>query len=163
MSVEIRPYWDADQPALVERISELQAYIASLDDLNRSRASADFDAERYVRRLLEKVSQQAGAIYLADDAGAIVGCIAGTIPENTDDDILETYPSKDGRILELHVQHGRRGQRLGLRLVQQIEKYFREHGCVGCHVDSFSPNAEAHAFYRKVGYTDRMTTLLKIL
>src|ERR1700722_18079049 len=131
MSVEIRPYRQADQPALVERIQELQAYIASLDDLNRSRRSADFDAERYVRRLLEKVSQQAGVIYLADDEGAIVGCIAGTIPENTEDDLLEAYPSKDGRVLELHVQQGRRGQSVGLRLMQQIEKYCREQGCVG--------------------------------
>jgi ribosomal protein S18 acetylase RimI-like enzyme len=162
MPVEIRQFRDADKPALVERIKELQAYIASLDELDRTRRSGDFDAEWYVQRLLDKVSKHDGVIYVADDGGAIVGCIAGTIPENTEDDDLEIYPSKDGNILELHVQHGYRGQRLGLRLMQEIERYFREYGCAGCHVDCFAPNAEAHGFYHKVGYTDRLTTLLKI-
>lgn len=143
-------------------LGELQQYIASLDELKRTRLSADFDGEAYVSRLLEKVQEQQGTIYLADNGGRIVGCVAGIISERNKDDALEAYPSKDGRILELYVQSGHRGQKIGVRLMQAVEQYFREHGCVGCHVDCFAPNVDAHKFYVSLGYVDRLISLLKL-
>lgn len=162
MTAEIRKYRDADRADLIASITGLQAYIASLDDLKRARQPTDFDADRYVQRLLEKVKAHQGAIYLADDGGKLIGCIAGIIPENTEDDDLEAYPSKDGRIVELYVQSGHRSQKIGLRLMQAMEEYFKDAGCVGCHVDCFVPNVDAHTFYLKLGYVDRMTALLKL-
>lgn len=163
MAVEIREYCNADQTALVACMKELQAYIASLDDLKRTRIPTDFDEERYVQKLLKKMSERNGMIYLADNGGKIAGCIAGIIPKDTEDNDLEGYPSKDGKILELYVHPGHRGQKIGLRLMQTMEQYFKTAGCIGCHVDCFAPNVDAHKFYLKVGYVDRLTTLLKIL
>jgi len=163
MPTEIRQYRDTDESALVECIKELQAYVASLDDLQRIRLPADFDGDRYVQRLLEKVIAQNGVIYLADDGGKVVGCIAGAISQRTEDDDLDGYPTKDGKILELHVKLGQRGQHIGLRLMQALEQHFRAAGCIGCTVDCFAPNVDAHDFYHNVGYADRDITLLKIL
>ncbi len=162
MTAEIRKYHDVDRAGLIASITGLQAYISSLDDLKRERLPADFDADRYVQKLLEKVKAHHGVICLADDGGKLIGCIAGIIPENTQDDDLEAYPSKDGRILELYVQSGHRSQMIGLRLMQAMEQYFKDAGCVGCHVDCFVPNVDAHKFYLKLGYIDRMTALLKL-
>lgn len=161
MAAEIRQYRDTDRAALVATLRELQLYICSLDELKRTRQSADFDGEAYVCRLLEKVQGQ-GVIYLADDEGKIVGCVAGVISERNEDDLLEAYPSKDGRILEPYVQSGHRGQKIGVRLMQAIEQYFRDHGCIGCHVDCFAPNIDAHKFYVSLGYVDRLISLLKL-
>ncbi len=163
MTVEIRKYHDVDHADLVACIKELQAHITSLDDLRRSRQPADFDADQYVRRLLKKVKAHQGVIYLADNGNKLIGCIAGIIPENTEDDDLEVYPSKDGKILELYVQSGHRGQKIGLGLMQMMERYFKDAGCIGCHVDCFVPNVDAHKFYLKLGYIDRTTMLLKLL
>lgn len=103
-----------------------------------------------------------GAIYLEDDNGSIAGCIAGIIPALTEDDILEGYPSRDGKILELYVQPNYRGQQVGFGLMRAMEQYFQQAGCKGCHVDCFAPNVAAHTFYRKLGYVDRLTTLLRV-
>lgn len=162
MAANIRQYRETDREALVACLGELQQYIASLDELKRVRLSADFDGEAYVSRLLEKVQERQGAIYLADDGGRIVGCIAGIIPETTKDDALEGYPSKDGKILELYVQPAYRGQKIGQSLMQAMEQYFQKNGCIGCHVDCFAPNVNAHEFYLSLGYVDRLIALLKI-
>ncbi|MBI3619231.1 GNAT family N-acetyltransferase [Candidatus Peregrinibacteria bacterium] len=163
MAVKIRQYREADKAALVACLSELQQHIASLDPLRRIRFAEDYNGEAYVQRLLEKIQSKNGTMYLADDNEKIVGCIAGIIPGNAVDDDLEAYPSKDGKILELYVHPSYRRKQVGLGLMCAIEQYFQEAGCKGCHVDCFAPNLGAHEFYIKLGYIDRVTTLLKIL
>lgn len=162
VNVTIREYREEDRQALLRNIQELQEHIACLDPLKRHRKGETFDTEAYVERLFEKIQQASGILYLAVDGGKVVGLVAGIVPKHTNDDLLEIFPHKDGRIVELYVHPSQRGKKIGVALMEKVEEYLKDQGCVGCHVDCFAPNTPALGFYHKCGYTDRLVTLFKL-
>jgi ribosomal protein S18 acetylase RimI-like enzyme len=160
MSIQIRTYEEKDRTALIYCIGQLQDHIASLDPLHRIRPLKDFDCDAYLKRTFEEVKKHNGIIYLAEDENEIVGCVVGIILQ-PDSENLEGFPSVDGKILELIILSEHRGKRIGALLMQRMEEYFSSHDCSVIKVDCFGPNKDAHAFYEKLGYTDRDYTLIK--
>jgi len=159
----IRAYRPSDRQGLQSCIEELQSYIAILDPLKRSRSDNTFASAAYVRYTLAQVRKSNGKIFVAEADNQIIGCIVGIIPEHTELDELEGYPTKDGYILELIVRTEHRKSGIGMELMKTMEKYFSARECTGVLVDCFAPNTKAHDFYRKAGYTDRMQRMLKLL
>ncbi|MDD5750975.1 MAG: GNAT family N-acetyltransferase [Candidatus Peribacteraceae bacterium] len=160
---DIRPYRPEDRKNLVRLIAQLQEHIAALDPYHRQKSGRDFDAEAYVEKTLKKVQEEHGAIFVAETDGEISGCIIGCIPEPSDADMLESYPVKEGSILELIVAEKSRGSGLGSDLMKAMEEYFLKCGCKFSRVACFAPNADAHIFYEKYGYGDRNIDMLKKL
>jgi ribosomal protein S18 acetylase RimI-like enzyme len=164
LPVIIRPYTEADYDALLKGMHELQGYIADIDPLHRHRKGSTFEAKAYLHRLFENLEADNGRLYLAFDGERMIGFVAGIVPnKQSPDDLLEIFPSKDGKILELYVDRSYRGKQIGRILMENIENYFKSAGCVACHTDCFGPNDLAHTFYHKYGYFDRLITLMKIL
>ena len=163
MDISIREYRESDRAALELCIAELQAHIGAIDPLHKSRTGDDFDVRKYCDYTLQKVDALKGKIFMAEQDGKAAGCIIGVITKPSELDQLEGYPSKDGKILELIVLSQFRHKGLGVLLMQALEKYFRTQECKNVLVDCFAPNVEAHEFYKKSGYADRMTVMLKTL
>lgn len=159
----IREYSPEDRAAIEACIHELQVHIATLDPIHRVRSKDSFNVSAYVDATLKEIESHEGKIFVAEKDGEIVGCIFGIIPVDSKFDTLEGYPSKDGRILELIIRSQYRGGGIGKRLMEEMESYFRSKGCKAVHVGVFAPNTEAHRFYVKGGYTDRMHDLIKLL
>jgi GNAT superfamily N-acetyltransferase len=67
------------------------------------------------------------------------------------------------RITAFVVTAGARGQGIGRRLIEEIERYARDTGCARIEVTSAAPRLEAHAFYTRLGYTDAPKRFLKDL
>jgi len=61
-------------------------------------------------------------------------------------------PAPVGRIPVLVVAQDARGQNIGRMLVEAVEQWCREQGCQLIEVTSNDRRAEAHAFYRHLGY-----------
>ena len=162
MRIIVREYQESDRENLVHCIGLLQDYVASLDPLHRMRKLKDFDAHTYVSRSFEQIEENDGAIYVAEDEGKIIGCIIGVVhlddPEN-----IERYPSINGKILELIVLPEYRGQSVGNELMKKVEQYFTSKNCDVITVECFAPNKDAHRFYEKLNYSDRLITLIKPL
>ena len=57
-----------------------------------------------------------------------------------------------GRVTALVVDEAERGQGIGSRLVAEAERVLREMGCSAVEITSNIRRAEAHAFYRGLGY-----------
>jgi len=100
---------------------------------------------------------------LAFDQDKIIGCIAGIIDKQSKDGRLECVPTKSGRILELFIFEDYRGLDLGKKLMETIENYFKKHNCNIIRVEVFTPNENAHYFYKKLNYFDRVSDMIKIL
>ncbi|MDO8648691.1 MAG: GNAT family N-acetyltransferase [Candidatus Peregrinibacteria bacterium] len=161
--IAIRPYMADDHPVLVEFMIELQGHIASLDPLGRVRSSQDFDAEVYLEHLLSLLKSESGFLFIAEEYEALLGFIAGSIPKDAEEDLLDHYPVREGKIHELAVSESHREKGIGRLLMEKIEEQFRSQGCEYIRVGCFAPNTGAHAFYKKNGYDDRYTEMLKRL
>ncbi len=161
IAITIRPYLASDIKAVTALISELQDHIAMLDIHKRNRPAKEFDAKKYIDLLLEKISTQNGIILIAEEVEKIVGCIVGMIPATSEEDLLEEYPSREGRILELIVQENQRGKKIGAALLEAMEGFFRKEKCDFVRTGVFAPNVRAHEFYKKYGYEDRYLDVLK--
>ena len=74
---------------------------------------------------------------------------------------LEGYPSIDGFIQELIIFPEHRGKKAGAMLMAKMEKYLWQKKCSVIRLECFGPNHAAHAFYKKLGYEDRLITLIK--
>lgn len=161
--MEIRIYKPGDRQSVIRCEAELQDHIQKLDSLGRERPKADFDSERYMETIFRQVEEGGGQIFVAEEAGQIIGFIAGTINQDSEAEQIESYPTKDGKILELIVLSDHRGKRIGVQLMEIMEVYFKEKGCNGVLVDCFGPNKGTYEFYKKCGYDDRLISMLKIL
>ena len=61
------------------------------------------------------------------------------------------------------VNEEHRGKKIGFSLMEKIEDDFRLKGCDTAWVDVFGPNTNAHNFYKKSNYQDRMIGMIKNL
>ena len=163
MSIIFREYREHDRKELAHCIGQLQDYVASLDPLHRIRRLKVFDVATYITRLFEQVEKHDGVVFIAKDRGKMVGCIVGVVHQDNPEIDIERYQSINAKILELIVLPEYRGQRVGNKLMQRMEKYFASKNCDVITVECFAPNKDAYRFYEKLGYTDRLFTLIKPL
>lgn len=163
MDTVVREYRPEDRDGLVNCMRGLQGFIAAIDPLERQRGAADFDADAYTDVILKGVQSRNGMIFISEFESRIVGCVAGWLVQEDDADLIAAHPSKTGRVFELFVDEVVRGRRVGSRLMEHIEAWFREQGCDSVRVEVFYPNENAADFYKKNGYTERCLDLLKIL
>lgn len=125
--------------ATLERVEEayaiVQEYYAAVDVVVRE------DAEEFAR---EYFGEGAG-IWLADDDGSTVGCIA-----------LRSLPSfeRSGEVKRLYVKPENRGQGIADGLLKALEEYAAGVGYRTLYLDSKDDLLPAISFYHGHGYED---------
>lgn len=160
--ITIRSFTTADRLILIQLMTELQNYIAAIDPLQRNRAADDFDAQAYIDQLQSTLQRESGILFVAEENDALLGFIAGSIPEDAED-MLDHYPAREGKIHELVVSEKHREKGIGRLLMEKLEEQFRGQGCEYIRVGCFAPNKGAHSFYEKYGYHERYIEMLKRL
>ncbi|MEX0347969.1 MAG: GNAT family N-acetyltransferase [Paracoccaceae bacterium] len=103
----------------------------------------------------------------AEIEAALLASLAVTNTQSENSSFVLEERAPDGRLLAgltastsygwllvktLWVDDALRGQGMGRRLMQAAEDKGREIGCHGAWLDTSNP--EAHAFYRRLGYSD---------
>ena len=127
---QIREARPADVPRLVELIHELGHEID----------------EKHVRKNLASLRQSREAPLLATLEKRIVG-LCGISRR-----VVLHRPAPLGRITSLVVSKEAQGHGIGRMLVEAAEEWMREGGCQLVEVTSNDRRADAHAFYRHLGY-----------
>ena len=106
------------------------------------------DAGDVADRLAYWLPDQASQVLLAERNGIVVGCISvHAIP----------YLERTGRWLRIEslvVDAGQRRGGTGRALMAAAERLARSWGCLQIEVTSLRSRAAAHAFYRRLGFTD---------
>lgn len=162
LEVTFRKYRPSDKSSIIRLMDRFGDYLAFIDHMGRQRKLPKF-SECFTEKFLREVNRNAGVVYIAERRGQIVGFIAGALERQSKEDLLQCVPSNSARILELFVDEPFRRQGIGAELMKRIDEYFKQAGCDVVKVEVFEPNANAHQFYRKLGYSDRSFDLIKRL
>ncbi|HIH14655.1 MAG TPA: GNAT family N-acetyltransferase [Nanoarchaeota archaeon] len=160
MNILFKEYKEGYFEDLVSCMENLQDFLIEIDPLQRLRRLPSYGIH-YTNDLIDRVSQGEGLIILAYDQEKIVGCIAGAIEKQPEENLLECRITKPARILELFVLESYRGFHVGKNLVEKMERYFQENGCDIIRVEVFVPNKNAYTFYQKFDYSERVVELVK--
>jgi len=163
MDVVIRDYRQEDYDFLVQCMEGIQGHIAAIDFLQRSKRVPDFSAKKWVDHTIERVKKNDGTVFIAEYEKKSVGCVAGIIKVSTEEDLLDVFPFKDGRIIELFVDPSYRQKNIGFLLVGRMESYFRGKGCTVSELGCLAGNTGAYKLYKKHGYVDNNIEMVKKL
>jgi ribosomal protein S18 acetylase RimI-like enzyme len=160
MKPVIRPYREEDFDQVAGLLAALQDHIAALDPHGMNKSGDLYDARSYTLRMLDRAKRESGFVLVAEDAGKILGCIA---TRDQLEDPIDHHPSKQASVDELIVSDDARGKGIGSMLMKVIEERYKEQGYHFLRVVCFTPNVHAYRFYRKCGFEDRYTNLMKKL
>lgn len=139
---------------------ELQEYIVFLDKFKLNIIKDGF-REIYFKKTIEEVYGNGGKIFIAVENNKAVAMICGYLEKYTEEDKYDYVCPKKGVISELVVSGKFRSVGTGQKLMDRIEKYFKDLDCEYISVDVFEYNEIAKRFYSKNNYENRLTTMSK--
>lgn len=160
MSVQIENYRSQYKGQIVKLFEDFQDYLTDLDSLKRLTRKPGY-GEHTTEQTLKEVAENEGVFYLALDQEKVVGFIVGVIERMSEEDLLGAKLALKGRVTELYINQDYRGKGLGTRLMDEVEKYFKEKGCNFIWVEVFAPNIGARALYERLGFMERDLDLVK--
>jgi N-acetylglutamate synthase-like GNAT family acetyltransferase len=140
-AVTVRPARLDDAPALVSLLGELGYPI---------------EGETLQRRLDALVASPAVALLVAERDGRVVGLASMHVMP-----LIERAPM--GRLSAIVVAASERGAGIGHALVERVESEARARGCERLEVTSAERRADAHAFYRSLGFEPAPQRFIKSL
>ena len=159
---QIIKYSDENYTDLLSCIEKLHDFIVNIDPENLNIRTKEYWIES-INNLLEKVKNNNWVIYLAYDDKKIIWFIAWIFGFTEDEYKNEFKYIKMWEIIELFVDENYRWQKLWQKLMDLIEKYFKDNNCDYSYVDVFTPNIWAHNFYQKLWFKNRMISMSKKL
>jgi N-acetylglutamate synthase-like GNAT family acetyltransferase len=140
-TVAVRPARLDDAPALVSLLAEL-GYPA--------------DAGTLERRLAALVADPAVTVLVAERDGRVVGLASMHVMP-----LIERAPL--GRLSAIVVAADERRAGIGRALVERVESEARARGCERLELTSAERRADAHAFYRDLGFEPASQRFIKSL
>lgn len=154
----IREYEPEDAAGVEECFVVLQDYERSVEPL---RARGEDVCRPYLDFMFKRVEERGGAVFVAEDAGRVVGfaCLWLRNPE----DELMNVPGEYAHLSDLVVLPEYRGRRLGYELLRAAEEYARSHGATRLKLGVLARNERARRLYEDFGFEDSAVHMSKEL
>ncbi|MEU4712800.1 GNAT family N-acetyltransferase [Micromonospora purpureochromogenes] len=128
----------ADLPAVVALLAD--------DVLGKARDFTEVD-EAYERAFADITADPRNHLIVADEAGELVGCMQITyIPG------LGRHGAERSLIESVRVRSDLRGRGLGRRMMEWAVDQARQRGCALVQLTTDKTRADAHRFYRSLGF-----------
>jgi ribosomal protein S18 acetylase RimI-like enzyme len=144
----IRPYRPADYAGVLRGMHDLQDHERTLHPSRRAAAEV---AEPYLQRLLRRVAERSGAIFVAEHAGAVIGFIACYVKDTQS--LIETAAySRYGYVSDLDILAEWRGRGLARRLLASAEQHLAQCGVTRLRIGVLAANSAAQRAYEKYGF-----------
>lgn len=154
----MRP-WDParDRPAVVRCFAELQDVERALEPSLPEGAAV---AETYVHWMVARCAEWDGAVFVAEDGGAVVGfvCVWAHVPPDD-----PSYHHDTAHVSDVVVLPAARGRGIGRTLLARAEEHARARGAERIRIGVLARNERARRLYRGCGYRDVFTLLTKPL
>jgi len=158
--MEIRKYSNNDKRPVSKLFDRFQDHLVAMDSFDILKRPAGY-GEKYLELTLESISKGKGAMYLAVKERKIIGLVVAFIIGRPKDP--GANPGIRGRIQELYVEKGHRGEGVGFALMKKAEDYLKRRKCKLVFIEVFTPNKMALEFYKKLGYKSCDIELIKRL
>lgn len=160
---DVAIYTPEDATDVKNAIGQLHDHVVALDPIGRLRHAPGY-VDHEFGNLLDVVARQQGRILVAKNgAGRFLGCVAGFVTRQSEENLLSVVPTKLGVISDVYVIPDSRGHGVGEAMMQRMESYLRDAGCDSVWITIVAFNKGAASFYGKLGYHEREVGLLKIL
>ena len=117
--------------------------------------------EKYFEKTLKEVEEGEGKVFIAVENERAVGAVCGFIEKYSIEDEMDFTCPKRGVISELIVSESCRAGGVGKLLTTKMEEFLISCGAEFVMLDVFAYNENAKNFYSKIGYEERMVTLIK--
>ena len=156
----IREYLHNDKQSLIAFLEQQHDHMIPYDPFGRVRK--DSYGKNSVESLLNE-NEKTGKIFVAEEAGKIVGYISGWVKKIEDFPDQTGAPNVNGMFDNIFVSPDSRGKGVAKALVEKLENYFKESNCKLIWLNVYSENEEATGFYNKLGYVPNSTTFIKKL
>jgi GNAT superfamily N-acetyltransferase len=152
----IRPYRPADVEILRELVLELHETLRPFDD---DLPPGEEILDHYFRELTARVDDTAGAVYVAEEDGHVVGyiCVWGSVAPDDPDERPDPYSF----MAELFVRPEHRHGGIGRCLVEKAEGLARERCMYKMELKVLARNESALRFYEALGYAPRVVVMSK--
>ncbi|HBY73164.1 MAG TPA: hypothetical protein DEG44_00535 [Candidatus Kerfeldbacteria bacterium] len=115
-------------------------------------------SEKFRDYLHESINHDNPKILIAKNENIIVGFITYSIEKEA---YFDTKITQYGSIKELCVAEKERGKSIGAKLMAAVEDFFINHKLFDIKLTSSFFNKDALAFYEKLGYSNRHSTMFK--
>lgn len=131
------------------RSSDLASIISMLadDKLGANRESLERSQQAYEQAFSEIDSDPNNFVYVAEDDGAVIGCLQVTFIAN-----LSFEGGRRALIEAVRVADSHQGQGLGKRLMQYAIDLARERSCKIVQLTSNNQRQDAIRFYEQLGF-----------
>jgi ribosomal protein S18 acetylase RimI-like enzyme len=153
----LRPYRPADYAGVLRAMCDLQDYERALHPGRREAAEV---AEPYLQRLLRRIAERSGAIFVAEHSGAVIGFIACYL-KNTESLIETAAYSRYGYVSDLDIAAEWRGRGLAQRLLAAAEHHLAACGATRLRIGVLAANIAAQRAYARYGFVPYESELEK--
>lgn len=147
----------ADIDNLIPLWEQQYAYHYNLDSYYYVANSAEL-SQKFRDYLRESINHDNPNILIAKDGHKIVGFITYCLEQES---YFDTNITHYGFVKELCVDEQARGKSIGTKLLAAVEDFFTSHHVFDIKLISSTFNKDALAFYEKLGYSNRHSTLFK--
>ncbi len=145
----IRLYRPDDYAGVLRGMHDLQDHERALHPSRRPAAEV---AEPYLQRLLQRVAERSGAIFVADHQGAVIGFIACYV-KNEGPSLIETEEfSRYGYVSDLDIAAEWRGRGLAQLLLAAAERHLAQSGVTRLRIGVLAANVAAQRAYARYGF-----------
>lgn len=160
MDFVIRPYADADRPAVVDALIALQEHERAIHD---TRLPGAGNTEAYFDKLLHDLAAQSGAFFVAEAAGTFAGLVAGFI-ERYDLDLETPDSCTYGYCSDIYVAPPFRGTGLAQMLLDVLERHLAARAPITrLRINVLAVNRIACRAYERAGFVPYETMYERLI
>jgi len=145
-----------------DMLVELQNHIVNIDDLKLNTITPEY-REEYFKFAYNMSYNSGGKFFIAKENNIVLGFIACSTTQYEDFAHISYKCPKKGVVTELYVKDIARKKGVGKALVTKVEEYLKSINCEYVELDVFASNINAYNLYKKLGFNERVTIMLKKL
>jgi len=160
--MEILEYNESFKEDVKDLLVELQEHLVEVDYMNLHILTPEY-REMYGNFVVDYVYKSDGKIFLAVENGKAVGMVAGGIRKFSNLAQQCVDCSKRGLISDFVISKNYRGQKVGEKLLNKMEEFFKSVNCEYCELNVIAPNKNAERFYDNHNYKNKLITKIKKL